>query len=716
MKLPMNVNQEEALYEFLDNVTESFELDDAIHYIRMIDPKRINRLAGEVEAFINFRNLAFPVGNRQWVSRRAFFGPLPFVISPTRLELVNGILIPGHRCVPFANSNLLPQEYSFYWQGQPVPFTTTEGSPEEFYPYYSIFGEEYAPQYVARDNEENEEAFNSDPYEDPPEVSIKTLDLRNIYREASFVPGDRFLVKTKDWKEGSFSLEKVGKIEWEDADLYAWFEAAEAGFEESFSKLGPGSCTEEQIAYAYWYGNSRMKEIPAYALEDFLYKRTGRIETSAYGIESRFWYAGREIPDLNELDAGNARPDKTPIEEILKKLKLPISEYVVQAYIRDSLYREEEDGRQITGRLIPSGTELDKRDKIFLEDYIESVLEDFREEYNPFTDKAMGSIRSRAGELHTAVIDLASRLNKGDIDRSWLPRHTFIILSQIQNHTASVLEDLDSDEALPEAELEAIDGSLDSMIETYEDIKELIDEALGSFRRNKLAVIHAGRNSDTVTERLLQLSIGGIDVWRRVIVNENCTLELLHHIIQTVFGWRNSQAYRFSADRTPGTCRRGSPEPRFPSGKDGNTVRPRLEIVSSDRRQTTHSETVIPFSEKELDIHTSIRNLDARNIIELIYEYGTKWNVRIMLLSKHDTPGDRPVRCIAGAGAAPPEFISGPLKFRRVLSALESGNDLERLGAREELGTEFNPGEFDLDSCNRNLNSNLLLKNSGLKR
>ena len=141
----MNVSQEEALYEFLDNVSESFKLDEVLSFIRVVDPKRINWLAGEIEAFINYRNLAFQVGNKRWVSRRAFFGQLPFVISPTRLELVNGILIPGHRCVPFANSNLLPQEYTFTWQGQQVSFTTTEGPPEDFYPYYSVFGEEYAP-------------------------------------------------------------------------------------------------------------------------------------------------------------------------------------------------------------------------------------------------------------------------------------------------------------------------------------------------------------------------------------------------------------------------------------------------------------------------------------------------------------------------------------------------------------------------------------------
>jgi hypothetical protein len=568
-------------------------------------------------------------------------------------------LIPGHRCVPFANTSLLPHEYIFSWQGSVIPATTTEGPPEEFYPYYSILGEEYAPQYVAKDNSENEEAFNGDPFDDPPEVSIRTIDMRNIYRETSFVPGDRFLVKTLDWKQRNFALEKVSKDEWNAAELDAWLLAAEEGFETSFKKLGPASCTEEQIAYAYWYGSPRMREVPAYSLEDYFYEKTDRIETSAYGIETRFWYAGREIPDMKELDLSAVSSDMTPVVAILHKNKIPVSRYVIQSYIRDSLYRENGNEELVFERLVPPRVEMDDTDKVSLVEYIKAVMDDYRVFYTPFTDKLLGSIRTRAGELHTAVIDLASKLGKGDFDVSWLPRHTFIILSQIQMHTAGVMEDLDSGDTIPEAELEALDNSLDSMIETYEEVKELIDEALESFRRNRIAVIRSG--SEVVTERLLQLSIGGTDTWRRVIVAEHCSLGELHKIIQTVFEWSGRETYKFSA-------------------------------------------------ENPLDPKTTIKELEEANVVELLYEYGTKWNVRVILLSRQDTPGPKPVRCVAGAGAAPPEFISGPVKYRRLLFALESGNDTERQGARQEVGPDFVPGEFDLEACNRLLGSVILLK------
>ena len=662
----MTAIQEEALYDFLDNTAKAFDLDEVVSYIKMIDPAKINRLSAEAEAFLDMRNMAFSIGEKRWLSRRSFFEPLAFVISPTRLELANGIFIPGHRCVPFANPGLLPQEYSFFWKDSQIPNTTTEGPPEEFYPFYSIYGEEYAPQYVARDNDSNEEAFNSDPYEDPQEVSITTLDMRNIFRELSFVPGDRFLARTRDWRTGSFTLEKIGKDAWSAVELDAWANAVEKGFGESFSRLGPSSSTEEQIAFAYWYGPSRMREVPAYSLEEFIYEKTSSIETSAYGIETRFWHAGREIQDLKELNRSNTRPDKTTIEEVLHKMKIPVSEYVVQSYVRDSLFQEQGEAELVMTRLVPSSVNADSRDMKILFEYVSVVLEDLRDFNSPFSHNAMGPIRQRAGELHTAVIDLSARLSKSGIELSWLPRHTFIILSQIQNHTSSIMEEMNLPEPPPDAEMDAIENSLDGMIETYEEIKELIDDAMDSFRLNNFALIRPGSSRDAVTEWLIQLSISGIDIWRRVIAGEFCSLTELHRIIQAVFLWRDSQTFRFMAE-----------------AKEKNTA------------------------EEITDLETSIKTLEELHIKGLVYEYGARWTVRIMFLSKSGSPAVKPVRCIAGAGAAPPEFVEGPSRFRKIVSALENGNDMERLGARQELGPEFTPGEFDIEACNRNIARNI---------
>ena len=660
----MTPNQEDALYNFLENVTEPFTLEDVAEFIKMVESGHDRNLIMEIAALIDSRNVAFRLDNRQWLSRRGCFEGLPFVISPTRLELLNGILIPGHRCVPFANPVVLPHEYEFFWKGAPIPVTTTEGPPGEFYPYYCIYGEEYAPQYVARDNPENEASFNCDPYEDPPEVSIHTLDMRNIYLKTAFEPGDRFVARTIDWKDGRFVLEKVSKAEWPQTDLYSWFEAAEGGFEDSFALLGPGASTEEQIAYAYWYGGKRMRELPAYSLEEFLYEKTERIETVPYGIETRFWFAGKDIPDSKGLEGIAVPPDRTLIEEILFKKNVPVSEYVMLSYVRDSLFRNEDDISKIIDRIVPPVIHLEEPEWDMLADYISEALEELKGRYTLFLDQSMGPIRQRVAELHTAVVDLSARLQKGDIYPAGLPTHTFVVLSQIQGHAASLLEDFDSDNAPPESELEAMDNSLDSMIETFSDIKELIDDAMNNFRRNNLMLVRGGKSQSPESNWYsIQISVSGTGVWRRAIIPSACTLDELHRLVQTSLEWKNNYRHRFISE---------------------------------------HSST---GEKKTLDHTMRIRDICGQGITEILYEYGTKWNIKIMLLSPYQPVKDETVRFVAGEGAAPPEEVSGPLRFRRILSALEGGSDAEKQAALRELGADFVPGLFDLEQCNKYLHS-----------
>ena len=654
----MELDQEEALYEFLENATKPFTLEDVTTYVQASGQKRNKRLVLEIAAYMEARKIAFKQNSRHWVSRRSCFEPAIFAILPTRLELLNGILIPGHRFVPFANPMVMPHRYQFFWKGKPVPMTTTEAPPEDLYPFYCIFGEEFAPQYIARDNPENEEAYNADPFEEPPEVSIQTLDMRRIYRECLFVPGDRFAVRILDWKECKFELEKIEKNLWARKDLDEWLEKADCGFEDSFAMLGPGSSTEEQIAFAYWYGGKRMREVPAYSLEEYFFEKTNRVETVPFGIETRFWFAGRDIPDYRELFNHTVPPDRTYIEDLLFKKNIPISEFVILSYIKDAFFRNEIEIDNVIDRIIPPIVSLDDDEWNVFAEYVAEGMEDFYSCYSIFLDQWAGPVRQRVAELHTAVIELSSRLQKGDVEAAWLPRHTFIVLSQIQGHAASLLEDLAFEENPSKNDIIAMDNSLDSMIDTFSEVKELIKSAMENFRRSNLTVIHGGKEHGQLW-RLIQISISGVDIWRRAIISHECTMEELHTLIQVGMEWTSTLRFRF------------------------------------------YTET--PDGGKEY-IHNKVKlgDVDFHGKRELVYEYGPKWVVKIIVMSSYQGAKGEVSRFVAGEGAAPPEHTDGSRHYKRLLLINETGSATERESAQLELGVNFT-GSFDMEKVNRNL-------------
>jgi hypothetical protein len=219
------------------------------------------------------------------------------------------------------------------------------------------------------------------------------------------------------------------------------------------------------------------------------------------------------------------------------------------------------------------------------------------------------------------------------------------------------MEDLDGDEALPEGELEAMDNSLDSMIETYEEIKELIDDALRNFRRNNFSVVKASLQNGPVLWRTLQLSLGGTEVWRRIVLPGSSRLEELHQIIRTLFGWDDRYSHRFTA---------------------------------------------LGFIREE----DSLEEVATRGLSEISYEYGTVWTVKVIFLSSHEPAADERIRCVAGERAVPPATVEGPLRFKKFLSALERGGaDSVTSGVSwlVQPKTDFDPEAFDMEAFNRQL-------------
>jgi hypothetical protein len=658
----LTVAQEDALFEFLDNARKSFTLKDITQAVRNVERTGGARLGVQIAQFLQSRRLVFESEKNYFLSRRGLFEKARFVIQPSNHELMNGVLIPGHRCVPFVNPLIPPHQYMFYFQGKPCPMDSLEGAPEDFYPYYSIFGEEYAPHYIAGDNEENEAAFSLDPEEEPSEVSIRAFDMRTLFREIGFVPGDRFVATARDWKTGSFDLEYVKGGTWDEKDLRAWAEVAEKGFFQMFEHLGAGFSCEEQLAWAFFYGGERMRRVPAYSLEDFLFRKTEKIDIVSFGIETRFWWTGKDIPDFDGLRGVMTQNDQTPIEELLARNGVPISEFVLQAFVRDALYRNDLNIGNLLQRVIPPSVRLDRWCLEFVCQYLIDILEDFTSTYSIFKDKVMGPIRQRVGELHTAVIDLAARLARGEINKSWLPMHTFIVLSQIQNHSATLLEDLDLEEELPEAELAIFDSTLDTMIDTYEEVREMVDEALSNFRQSNFSLVKMGEAAGEVW-LTVQLSLGGTDIWRRVAVPAAFRLFELQRIIHAAFSWSGHTKSRFTTNY------------KIVSG-----------IIGKDRT---------------IDLKQPLSFLSENNLSEFLYEYGLNWTVKIMVLSKQTaTDGDQ-VICLTGEGAAPNEKIEGPLRYRRLLSHRENGNKDEQATAAALLGEDYNEANFDIREYNR---------------
>ncbi|MCA1949791.1 MAG: plasmid pRiA4b ORF-3 family protein, partial [Treponema sp.] len=222
---------------------------------------------------------------------------------------------------------------------------------------------------------------------------------------------------------------------------------------------------------------------------------------------------------------------------------------------------------------------------------------------------------------------------------------------------------------LDRADLEMMDTALEGMIETYEDIKHRVQEALDGYRRSRLSVVRADEQLRQKAQwQALQLAISGTSVWRRIVVYDSFSLWDLHRIILALFGWSGEKMHGFVIDG---------------------------EMYDTEGSASDRDERLVSIGEI----------IDA-GVTEFVYnyDYNAEWEVRISYLHPvEEAEAPSGVLCIAGAGAAPPEHVGGPLRYRRMLAGLQKGNSAEQAESRKALGENFDPDQFDSSTCNNRL-------------
>src|SRR5262249_23512685 len=134
-------------------------------------------------------------------------------------------------------------------------------------------------------------------------------------------------------------------------------------------------------------------------------------------------------------------------------------------------------------------------------------------------------------------------------------------------------------------------------------------------------------------------------VWRRLLIAGDEKLAALHKLFQRSLGWSDTLLHHFEI----GTALYTTPDPN-----DTEDCGPEFE----DARLPT-LQSLFPEAGAEL---------------VYLYDYSDQWehDVVIEKLLPRDASQTYP-RCLAGAGACPPEDCGGPAAYRRILKQRAAG-------------------------------------------
>lgn len=196
-----------------------------------------------------------------------------------------------------------------------------------------------------------------------------------------------------------------------------------------------------------------------------------------------------------------------------------------------------------------------------------------------------------------------------------------------------------------------------------------------------LATLLAARlqqfNSDrpTPTDQILQfrVTLKDIDppIWRQIQVPDGTLLDL-HDCIQAAMGWEDAHLYLFRiADREYADLERAVDDDWIDADS----------ILLSD---------LIPDNPRK-----KLR-------FEYLYDFGDDWYHEVLFEGVVDRERRvRYPRCIAGAGACPPEDIGGPYRYDNLIRAVEGDPDANT-EVLDWIGW-FDPDKFSTRTANRRL-------------
>lgn len=172
-------------------------------------------------------------------------------------------------------------------------------------------------------------------------------------------------------------------------------------------------------------------------------------------------------------------------------------------------------------------------------------------------------------------------------------------------------------------------------------------------------------------------------IWRRALAPAGMTLNELHQVIQSLFGWLDYHRHHFQTEGSRGPIY----APVDPDGEDGFYGEPSLE-------------------ESQVNVVELLPAVGST--MTYTYDLGDNW-VHAIKLEKvlADDDGGQLPRCTAGRGAAPAEDSGGTWGWTNIVQAVNDPNHDEYEEYRDWLGLQpgetLDPKALDLDETNEDL-------------
>lgn len=489
----MNVHAQAYVEKYLRTYQNVFTVRDMLKVFSSVGIRTSLR---DVKDFLEHNCLVFSLENDTYITQAGAFTGALFSIKPTAAEYEQKMFVAGHRCMPFVDSEIAYYALTFFHNDKKMPLKSGEFEADDAIDMFMLYGEEYAPQYIAADPANAELNLLRNDFELPNKVRLTGVDISELIEKNDLQKGDRILCYVRDWNLGYIDMVVVHDGNnlfdcGEDGDAkLKWYENLENFCLEEFEIEGPCAAIEEQLTYIFFMHRNELCVPNCGSVEEYVNRYSKKVGIQEFGVETRLWYKGKSVPavgnwNIKKMESGD-KAARYSYEGEASYYTVPPD--ILDHYVLDMLYHHGTDVKELMYEIYPDDYIFHLGEKALVMMNLTDRNEKFKLRYNWFADQVAGPIREQALDLYKKVNELMFEVDKCYSGLSNFPQQELVILTQLYNHIVRILQSFVSDSDIGD-ENEAILASLDGMRCNFEGIRDILLGAIDECRCNRFKVV-----------------------------------------------------------------------------------------------------------------------------------------------------------------------------------------------------------------------------------
>lgn len=423
----------------------------------------------------------FRSGDR--VRRRAgVFRNREFLITPEQWEIDAGILVPGHRFVPYLDPEVFPSEVVLRTGRRRIRTREDKFPMARVIGCFILLGSEQMLDVLLAESPDN--GFLRSGVTGDREVGLTVFDLADFYREHDFEEGDALKCEVVDYLAGVVRFNFVSGSDRAAADKRKFISALDAACEAALREAGDYLDIPEILARSFFLGGDGLKT-PAASLDEFIRESLKIVLGSDADGHSGLRVAGGA--DAEEDDGEPAPlPEGLSISSgeigtlpaMLKATGTAVTPDELDGFILDGCATREMDFSSVFSRAFRHAPEFaDAAQEAAFMNEVEDRFEELTQHYDRVDDELKAPLRSDVMEAVEERLEFFSEAAALEHGAEALTPEKLRRLAVVASRIGELLKLLNREDFMPDAhEVEHLEAQLETFLDEQDAALEALRE------------------------------------------------------------------------------------------------------------------------------------------------------------------------------------------------------------------------------------------------